>query len=164
MQNGYVFLHRGLLDNKIFSDEKALKVWIWILLKANYQPAVKYVGSQKIELEAGEFFTTISSAVEELNMCRTTVYRILREMERGTQISLNVEQRGTRVKVLNWAVYQSSYVEMWNANGTKRGTQMERLHIYKKNIKNNKKNNVCDFAAYDSSKFEDVLAAIDKEV
>ena len=36
-ETGYIKLHRQVLDSWVFADEKAFKVWMWLLMKANYK-------------------------------------------------------------------------------------------------------------------------------
>ena len=162
MQNGFIFLHRALLDSRVFSDEKMLKVWIWILLKANYQPTTEYVKGQKISLDVGEFFINTTNAADELGLSRSTFHRILHILKDETQISLNVKRNGTLVKVLNWGIYQTPTLATRNANETQSETQMKRS-TYINNKYNNKNNKICSFGAYDSGEFGSMLAAIDEE-
>lgn len=56
MENSsYIKLFRKLLNSPIFENEKALKIWVWCLLKATHKEREQLVGQQIIHLEIGQF-------------------------------------------------------------------------------------------------------------
>ena len=44
----YIKLFRKLLNSPIFENEKALKIWIWCLLKATHKERLQLVGQQEV--------------------------------------------------------------------------------------------------------------------
>mgnify|MGYP007034115816 CR=1 FL=1 len=66
MENtSYIKLFRKLLNSPIFENEKALKIWIWCLLKATHKKREQLVGQQIVNLEKGEFVFGRKQASEE---------------------------------------------------------------------------------------------------
>ena len=53
--NGYIKLHRQLIESPAFQNEQLLKVWICCLLKASHTEHDEIVGHQIIHLEPGQF-------------------------------------------------------------------------------------------------------------
>lgn len=53
--NTWIKFYRKLLKSPIFDNEKALKVWVWCLLKATHVEREQLVGRQKVQLKKGEF-------------------------------------------------------------------------------------------------------------
>ena len=51
----YIKLFRKLLNSPIFENEKALKIWIWCLLKATHKERLQLVGQQEVNLQKGQF-------------------------------------------------------------------------------------------------------------
>ena len=50
---GFINLHRTLLDSMIFSSQTGLKIWIWLLLKASYR-------KRHVSLKIGKGETTVT--------------------------------------------------------------------------------------------------------
>ena len=51
----WIKLYRKILKSPIWENEKALKVWIWCLVKATHIERIQLVGQQKVLLEKGQF-------------------------------------------------------------------------------------------------------------
>ena len=67
---GFINLHRTLLDSMIFSSQTGLKIWIWLLLKASFKK--RYVslkigkGETTVTIERGQLLFGRYKAEEEL--------------------------------------------------------------------------------------------------
>lgn len=51
----WIKLYRKIMKSPIWENEKALKVWIWCLVKATHIERMQIVGQQKVLLQKGEF-------------------------------------------------------------------------------------------------------------
>lgn len=139
MENGWIKLHRKLLGNIIFTNEKGLKIWIWCLLKANHKENFVFVGRQKITIKIGEFIMGLKKAREEIDLAMTTIHYWLGILEREGFVELKKTNKYTVVKVKNWEKYQGVENKR-KADGTHLITQME-TNKKDKNVKNEKKEN-----------------------
>ncbi len=103
---GWIKIHRKLLNSLIFSSEKGLKVWIWCLLKANHEETDFYIGRQKIHILPGQFVTGKNTAKEELEMAVGTIWFWLKQLE----VEHNIERKSTNkysvITILKWKDYQ----------------------------------------------------------
>jgi len=106
MNNGWVKLHRKLLVNLIFKNEKGLKVWIWCLLKANHKDNLALIGRQKVAVKEGEFIMGSKKASEYLDMAKSTIWFWLEFLEKEKQVELKKTNKFTIVKLKNWNKYQ----------------------------------------------------------
>ena len=64
-ENGFIVLHRKMLEWEWYSDPKTVTVWLYLLLKANWKPN-RWRG---IDIERGQTLETIAGiakAVEEI--------------------------------------------------------------------------------------------------
>ena len=89
----WIKLYRKLLDSPIFENEKALKVWIWCLVKATHTEREQLVGKQMVHLEKGQFVTGRKKASEELKMKERTVYDYLKLLEQLSMIRHKIQQQ-----------------------------------------------------------------------
>ena len=91
MENtSYIKLFRKLLNSPIFENEKALKIWIWCLLKATHREREQLVGQQIVKLKKGEFVFGRKQASEELKMTESTIYKYIKLLEKLQMISIKV--------------------------------------------------------------------------
>lgn len=95
MENGWIKLHRKLLENDIMADGNAFRVFCWLLLKVDRDTGKKKVarswGARELQMPEVTFYDALMRLVKKYKMataCPTPNYTI---------ISLS-----------NWAKYQSS--------------------------------------------------------
>ncbi len=60
IDTGWVRIHRGLLKHPLMVQLPAewFRVWIFILLRANFQPTTWWDGRREVSLPAGSFITS----------------------------------------------------------------------------------------------------------
>lgn len=94
MENSsYIKLFRKLLNSPIFENEKALKIWIWCLLKATHKEREQLIGRQIVHLEKGQFVFGRKKASEELKMKERTLYDYLKLLEQLSMIRYKFQQQ-----------------------------------------------------------------------
>lgn len=103
---GYIKLFRKLLKSPIWENEKALKIWLWCLLKATHIERDQLVGQQIIHLEKGQFIFGREKASDELNMTESTVYKYIKLLEKLQMISINSNNKFSVVSIEKWEDYQ----------------------------------------------------------
>lgn len=127
----YIKLFRKLLNSPIFENEKALKVWIWCLLKATHKEREQLVGKTIVHLEKGQFVTGRKKASEELKMKERTVYDYFKLLEQLQMISIKSNNKFSIVTVKKWEDYQVEELKINNKTTT---TQQQ--SNTNKNVKN----------------------------
>ena len=102
----WIKLYRKILETPIWANEKALKVWIWCLIKATHKDREQLVGKQVTHLEKGQFVTRRKKASEELNMNDRTIYDYLKLLEKLHMIRINSNNKFSVITVEKWEEYQ----------------------------------------------------------
>ena len=136
MENvSYIKLFRKLLNSPIFENEKALKIWIWCLLKATHTEREQLVGRQIVQLKKGQFIFGRKKASEELKMKERTLYDYLKLLEELSMIRINSNNKFSVITVEKWEEYQVEELK----NNNEDTTNARQTHTNKnvKNIKNN---------------------------
>jgi hypothetical protein len=105
---GYIFLYRRLLENPLWHQLPAewLKVWIGILLRANFKPTKWWDGKQQIDIPAGAFVTSIEKLA---GFCKVTPKQIrgtLNYLERAGMVARRRAGTYSVLVVENWDTYQ----------------------------------------------------------
>lgn len=137
---GYIKVHRKVLDNPVFQNEKALKIWLWLLLKANYKD--KYtllLGRQKVELRAGQLVFGSNKACEELKMSKSTIHFWLNFLEVERYIGRKKTSKFSLISILNWGRYQIEQARELDAELNDKRTLGVQINETNKKEKNNKK-------------------------
>ena len=99
---GYIKLHRKILDNGVFADAELLKVFVWCILKANTTPNIIY--GRKIDI--GQFITGRVSAAEELCLKPSTVYKRMQVLKKQGYINIDSNTKNSLITVSKYKSYQ----------------------------------------------------------
>ena len=118
---GFIKVYRKLLSSAVFHDEGTLKVWMWCILRANYEPLPWDFSGEEITVERGTFLTGRLSASVELNMSQSRAWRHLKKLERWGNVSLKSDSRFTVVSINNYETYQAEQDVNRTTNSTTPG-------------------------------------------
>lgn len=108
---GWIKLHRALLNSFVFAHPTTLKIWVWLLLKANHRH--KYTvckvgfGFQDIELQPGQLKFGRAEAEEELCINGNTIYKHLHKLKDAGNILIESNNHFSIITICNWETYQS---------------------------------------------------------
>ncbi len=138
MAEGFIKLHRCLIDKPIFQNEKLLKVWLWCLFKATHKPITALIGVKKIELQPGQFIFGRLVAAKDLKMSQSMVYRYITFLKDNQSLDIKTNNKYSLVTVVNWGLYQTTRGKVDSNIDSKRTTNEQQMNTYKKSNKNYK--------------------------
>lgn len=138
---GYIKLHRKLMESAIWSDPYYLKLWMYCLMKATHKEREMIFGNQVITLEPGQFITGRKSLTEDLNkgmkpkqrLNDSTWWRYLNNLEKFEMLNIKKTNKYSVVSILKWSEYQETEHQMNN----KRTSDEHQMNT-NKNVKNDK--------------------------
>lgn len=140
-KNGWIKLHRKLLDNPIImKDADHLAVWMYLLLNATHAEYPALFKGQKIMLAPGQLITGRKSIADKLAINESKVTRILDAFKSEHQIEQQTSNKNRLISILNWDFYQSSEQQDELQMNNNRTTSEQQVNTNKniKNIKNEK--------------------------
>lgn len=138
MENGWIKLHRRILDNPISKKPQYLSLWIHLLLMANHKEAKMMWNGEILSIHEGQFVTGRKELSLKTGIPETTIEDILNFLERQQQIRQQKTTKFRLITVINWEKYQISDTKSDNKPTTSR-QQADTNKNVKKN-KNEKKN------------------------
>jgi hypothetical protein len=99
------------MDSQVFAHEKALKIWIWCLMKASYKkrsvPIKIGKGTSIIDLQPGEFLFGRFKAEEQLCIDGSTIYKWMQKFQDVyDMITIKSNNHYSIVTIVNWELYQ----------------------------------------------------------
>lgn len=104
----WIKLYRKILKSPIWENEKALKVWIWCLVKATHEERIQLVGQQEILLQKGQFVFGRKKASKELQMSESMVYRYMKVLEKLQMLNIKSNNKFSVVSIEKWEDYQDN--------------------------------------------------------
>lgn len=99
---GYIKLHRQMTEWEWYSDANTMRVFLHILLTANYRPS-RYKG---IEIGVGEAVIGRKALADKLGLSERQVRTALEHLKSTNEISIKSTNRFSVVHVENWAKWQ----------------------------------------------------------
>lgn len=101
-ENGFIVLHRQIVNWKYYQSDSGFRLWLHILLNANWKDG--YFLGQKIP--RGSLATSIRQLADETRLSESTVKRWLKRFENENQIVTQVNNRFRVIKVVNYNAFQ----------------------------------------------------------
>lgn len=98
----FILLSRKMLEWEWWDDANMVKLWLYILLKANWKES-KFKGET---IPRGTFVTSTVQISVDIKMARSTVVRNLKKLENGHQISIKSNNKFSVISVINYAKFQ----------------------------------------------------------
>lgn len=138
MEQGWVKLHRKLLENPIVRKPNYLALWVVLLLKANHKDNKMIWNGGLIVVKEGQLLTGRKELSKETGIPEGTIEGILTAMEKNQH--LIQQQKTTKyriITILNWKNYQNSNIKTNNKPTTNQ--QQTDTNKNDKNVKNDKK-------------------------
>ena len=135
MNNGYIAVHRKIMNNPIFDNPSLFKMWMWCLLKATHTEHQQIVGLEVVDLKKGQFITGRFVGAKELKVNESTWYKHLKQLEKLSMISINSNNKYTLVSVVKWELYQVDKKESNNKITTKEQQNNTNNNVNKDNNK-----------------------------
>lgn len=140
-KNGWVKLHRKMLDNPIImKDAEHLAVWMYLLLNATHAEYPALFRGKKITLQPGQLITGRKSIANTLSVNESKVRRILDVFESDQQIDRQRSNQNTLITLKNWDKYQLLDQQIDQPMTNERPTDDQPVTTNKKNknVKNEK--------------------------
>ena len=137
--NGWIKLHRKIIDSAVFENPKILKLWIWCLCKASHKGYESMVGNQIVALQEGQFIFGRKKASSELKIKESMVYKYIKLLEKLEMINIKSNNKFSIITIEKWAFYQFDNDEEQQQKEQQRnnkGTTKEQQRNTNKNVKN----------------------------
>ncbi len=169
--SGWIKLHRRIQDHWLWQSEKPFDkraAWIDILLMVNHDDQKVAFRNELVGVQRGERITSEPKLAERWGWSRTKVRNFLNLLEKDGMIENKKENRKrTRLKVLNYDVYQGSKDNEKTSKEqaeNKPRTSREQAEDINKNDKKEKNDKECKEDIYiltaDEQRFLDTLSQV----
>lgn len=100
--DGWIKLHRKLLDWQWYDDTTIVRVFLHLLLKANFDTK----GWHDISIERGQLVTSIKNLAAETHLSAMQIRRALTQLQKTKEITIETTNKYTIITICNYAKYQ----------------------------------------------------------
>lgn len=112
---GFVSVHRKMMNNPLWSDPHYLKLWMYCLFQASHKEHEQLVGNKMITLQRGQFVTGRFSLAEDLNhgmkpkqkLNERTWFRYLNNLEKWGMLTIKTTNKYSVVTIDKYDFYQT---------------------------------------------------------
>jgi hypothetical protein len=115
--DGYIKLHRQILEWDWYNDPNTFRLFLHLLLKANHKDA-SWKGNL---IKRGQRFTSINSLSEELKMSIKEIRTAEKKLINTSEIKVLGANNGTMITICKYDYYQSSEETAGQAMGQAKG-------------------------------------------
>ncbi|EAC4032782.1 hypothetical protein ACFZND_002180 [Listeria monocytogenes] len=146
--DGYIALHRKIIDSWIWQDPEFYRLWSYCLIKASFKEREIFLGQQIVKLNPGQFVIGREKLEEAMNIglknkrTALTWWRRLQKLEKAQMLNIKSYNKFSIVTIENWGLYQGSDIENEQQNeqqtNNKRTTDEQQTNT---NNKDNKEKN-----------------------
>lgn len=106
MGNGWIKLHRKLLENPLAKKPAWAWLWVVLLLKANHEKNDFIWNGKVVRVRAGQFVTGRLELAKESSLSPSSVERALEYLESGHQIEQQKTTKYRLITIVKWSEYQ----------------------------------------------------------
>lgn len=108
MAQGWVCVHRQLLDNPIFKNDKLFRVFMYCILKASHHSHDQLVGDTIVKIGVGQFVTGRKSISADTGLTEQNVRTALSKLEALGILTSKPTNKFSVISVTNWNRYQQA--------------------------------------------------------
>jgi hypothetical protein len=123
MNEGWIKVDRSMLDHHLFWEAPSgwLKVWLYLLLSANFTERKWFDGRQEILVPRGSAIASIAAIARDCHVTVKQVRLALAYFVRAGMVSRNGARHQSLISICNYNKYQSTLDSQGLAPGTAQG-------------------------------------------
>jgi hypothetical protein len=115
---GWIKLHRKLLESPIFKDSQAVHLWLHILLKANHKDGQFLIGNTMVDIKRGQMLTGRKALAKETGINESKIRRLLNLYEIDSKVTIKKTTKYSIISITNYDLYQESDQQTANKRPT----------------------------------------------
>ena len=105
--NGWIKLHRSIMDSGVYSDNLRFKAWVDLILRANHEDKEWFEHGKLIKVKKGQCITSIRALKEAWGCDKETVDKILKQFVEMGMIERNSRKgKYTLITLVKYGFYQ----------------------------------------------------------
>lgn len=107
MKDGYIKLHRKVLDSAVYKESDYLSVWVHCLMRAGYKDKEMIYNNRKLIIKRGQFIISRKKMAKETGVQESKVERVLKYLKSEQMIEQQNLHTSRLITIINYDKYQS---------------------------------------------------------
>lgn len=120
MNDGWIKLPRSIADTWMYRNPHYLKIWVHLLISANFRQSTAYVGGHLTTIERGDVLTSIRSLAQATGATEKQVRTFLNLGQKSGIIRAKKGTGATVVSIIDYDTLQGRPDEQGHTKGTRR--------------------------------------------
>ena len=108
MNEGWIKLHRSLLDWEWFADSNTFHVFVYLILKSCNRNHIW----RNIPVSRGSLITSIKKISDETGVTEKSVRTALSRLKEGEQITIKTTNKFSHITICKYSIYQAKESEV----------------------------------------------------
>jgi len=139
---GWISLHRKLLDNPIFSNYKLLQTFLYCLLKASHSDREQLVGDDLVTIKTGQLVTGRKAISKATKLSEQNVRTALNRLEKLGILTIKPTNKYSIITVVAWDLHQQTNQQTTSSQPTSNQQVTTNNNYNNVNNSNNKKEKI----------------------
>lgn len=118
MSYGWVKLHRQILRNPIFQNDKLFRVFVYLLLSARHTDGEQLIGDTIVPLKAGQWATGRIAISRDTGLTQQNVRTAINKLEKLNILTIKPTTKFSVFSIVNWEKYQQDNQQVTNNQPT----------------------------------------------
>lgn len=137
-RKNFIAIDRDSFKHPLFAGEKFSRreAWFWMIAQACWRSTKFNDNGSMIELNRGEFATTIRELSETFSWSKGAVERFIARLKTETMIGTRIGTKKTIITICNYDDYQNANDKSGTINGTENGTKSGQSRDIKEELNN----------------------------
>lgn len=146
MSSGWIKLHRKMLENPIFKNDKLFRVFMYLLLKASHTEHEFLIGDSIVTLKQGQWATGRKAISRDTGLTEQNVRTAITKLEKLGILTSKITSKFTLFSIVNWESHQQDNQQVTSKQPT--SNQQVTTNKNGKNGKNENKDIISDGFSY----------------
>ena len=155
MNEGWVKIHRSLLDNDLWLSESFTRgqAWIDIICLANHAASYFYVRGVKIDLQRGQLGWSEPRLADRWKWSRTKLRKFLNDLQKEQQIIQQKNNVTQVITIINYEKYQEKEQQTGQQKDSRKTAEEQQKDVNKNEKNENNDNKEIKIVDFDFLKF-----------
>jgi len=106
--DGWVKVHRKILESPVFENPNLFAVWIYCLMRATYKSRKVLSKKKEMTLLPGQFLTGRAAGARDCKMAPSTFWDAIQTLKSLEMADIRSDSLGSLITIVNWERYQGS--------------------------------------------------------
>ncbi|MFA5151854.1 MAG: hypothetical protein WC554_04755 [Clostridia bacterium] len=142
ISEGYFLMYKKIIKSPVWGDPLMLKLWIYCLVRANFEDKKIFFNGQFFDVKRGQFITSFNHISKDCGLTPQQTRSRINALKSTNKITVKTTNKFSLISLPNYAYYQDrqqteQQAKQQSSNKPATNQQQQRTNIINKTNKNN---------------------------